>query len=181
MKMRIDDIPESGKTLDFQWDEKHFHDFFSPDDPVELGLAHPLDVHLEIYRQSDHVRITGSVQGALRAACHRCLKPFEWTLDESVDAYLMQAPEGMTEDEEIEVDSEEEMDLEFFEGDVIDIDRFVLEQIFLAIPYKLLCSESCRGICPGCGADLNDEECKCKGGASASLFTVLKGLKGDLP
>lgn len=177
MKMRIDDIPESGKTLDFQMDENRFRDFLSQDDPDDLGLAHPLDVHLELYRLPDHVRITGSVGGALRASCHRCLKPFEWTLDEKVDTYLVQAPEGTKEDEEVEIDGEEEMDFEFFEGDAIDIDRLVLEQVFLAVPYKLLCSDSCRGICPGCGADLNEEQCKCKGGGDASPFAVLKGLK----
>jgi len=31
----------------------------------------------------------------------------------------------------------------------------------LSIPMKLLCREDCQGICPGCGANLNQEACRC--------------------
>ena len=44
----------------------------------------------------------------------------------------------------------------------IDLSPFLSEMILLNHPIKMVCSEDCKGICPNCGADLNNEECKCQ-------------------
>lgn len=43
----------------------------------------------------------------------------------------------------------------------IDLTPFIEEYLVLSIPMKVVCAEDCKGICPGCGADLNKEACKC--------------------
>ncbi|RMG61535.1 MAG: DUF177 domain-containing protein, partial [Calditrichaeota bacterium] len=43
----------------------------------------------------------------------------------------------------------------------IDLSDQLKEYLILAVPMKMLCKEDCRGICPGCGADLNSEACRC--------------------
>jgi uncharacterized protein len=64
--------------------------------------------------------------------------------------------------------------LVFFRGDEIDFKDAVQEQVVLALPYKPLCRETCRGLCPRCGADLNTETCSCTSEPAASPFAVLK-------
>lgn len=46
-------------------------------------------------------------------------------------------------------------------GNYLDIDKNVREEILINFPMKVLCSDGCKGICPGCGVNLNHQECKC--------------------
>ena len=44
----------------------------------------------------------------------------------------------------------------------LDLAQLAREDIILALPSKLLCKEDCKGLCPQCGANLNDAPCQCK-------------------
>lgn len=174
MRIRVDEIPESGKLLRFHWDQNRFSHFLPPEDPFQLELLHPLNVKLEIRRETDHIRVTGTIKGSLRTACHRCLTTFAHPLDETVDIYLME-DKGDLSEEEIELETED-LDYEFFDGEVIEIDQLVAEQVFLSLPFKVLCSDDCRGLCPRCGANLNEESCECDKTPIDSPFSILKGI-----
>lgn len=43
----------------------------------------------------------------------------------------------------------------------IDVGKRLREEIILGFSLRILCRPDCRGICPGCGADLNSEKCDC--------------------
>ncbi|MDA8308598.1 MAG: DUF177 domain-containing protein [Deltaproteobacteria bacterium] len=179
MRIRIDEIPESGRTLSFHWDQEMLGRFASADDPFSLKLLRPVNVVLFLDKRPDHIRITGTIKGALEVACHRCLKPFALPMDERVDIYLV-TEEKIARDDEIELEPDELL-YEFFDGEVIEVDRLVAEQIFLALPVKVLCSEDCKGICPRCGANLNEEACRCKTDSSPSPFAKLRLVKKPRP
>jgi len=174
MRIRVDEIPESGRILRFHWDQSRFSHFLSPEDPFQMELLHPLNVNLEVRKEVDHIRITGTIEGILRTGCHRCLATFARPLNETVDIYLMEEKGDLSEDE-IELETED-LDYEFFDGEVIEIDQLVAEQIFLSLPFKVLCSDDCRGLCPRCGANLNEESCGCGRISRDSPFSVLKGI-----
>jgi len=178
MRIRVDEIPESGRFLHFHWDEGRFNEFLSPDDPFEIRLARPVNVDLQIQKRPDHIRIEGNIEATLQVVCHRCLTSFLYPMEEEVDVYLIEEQTTPPEEEiELEV---EELEQEFFDGEVIDVDQLIAEQIFLALPYKVLCAETCRGICPACGANLNEEECKCEKSTDESPFAALESLKRQL-
>jgi uncharacterized protein len=174
MRIRVDEIPESGRLLHFHWDEQRFRQLLSPDDPFELGLERPLNVDLEIHRHPDHIKIEGSIEAVLTLDCHRCLSRFTRPFSEPVDIVLVKE-RAETESEELELQWEDQ-DYDFFDGEVIEIDHLVVEQVFLALPVKVLCSESCKGLCSGCGANLNEEPCKCAKPAKASPFDKLSAI-----
>ena len=46
-------------------------------------------------------------------------------------------------------------------GNVIDLDDVIREQVYLSLPIKRLCRETCSGLCPSCGLNLNKEQCQC--------------------
>lgn len=180
MRVRVDEIPDSGRTLSFHWDQEMLGRFVAPDDPFNLKLDGPVEAVLHLDKRTDHVRITGTLKGALEVGCHRCLRPFRLPLDERVDIYLV-TEEHMPGGEEKELDADELL-YEFFDGEVIEVDRLVAEQVFLTLPVKVLCSEDCRGICPGCGANLNEEPCRCKADdRSGSPFAKLRLVKKPEP
>lgn len=181
MRIRVDEIPESGRFLHLHWDQDRLSQFLPPDDPFELELIRPVNVDLEIVKGAEHIRIQGSIKGVLQVACHRCLSPFPMPLDETVDIFLMDERKAPEEEEEEKELTEEDLDYQFFDGEVLEIDELIAEQIFLALPFKVLCSETCLGLCPRCGVNLNEESCKCKENTDDSPFAKLKAIKDRLP
>lgn len=178
MRIRVDEIPDSGRFLHFHWNEDRLNEFLVPDDPVQMELARPINVRLEIQKRPDHIHIQGTIEGALRLSCHRCLTDFVWPLNEEVDTLLLTEQTG--EEEEVELEAED-LEYDFFDGEVIEIDQLVAEQIFLALPYKVLCSEMCRGLCPQCGTNLNEASCNCANETKNSPFATLEKIKKQLP
>jgi uncharacterized protein len=178
MRIRVDEIPESGRALRLHWDEERLRQFVPPDDPFNPRLIRPVNVTLNVSKTVDHVRVTGKIEGSLEVDCHRCLRTFSFLLNEDVDIYLIEEDRDPEEDEK-ELDTEE-LVYDFFDGEVIEIDRLIAEQIFLALPVKVLCSEDCRGICPNCGANLNEEPCQCKADNRGSPFAKLASFKSRL-
>ena len=63
-------------------------------------------------------------------------------------------------DEEVEID-EGEAELGFYEKNGIELEDVLREQVLLALPMQRVCSESCKGICPGCGKNRNEHACGC--------------------
>lgn len=57
--------------------------------------------------------------------------------------------------------TEEGEDLYPYRGDVLDLTQALLDEAALALPMRMLCKEDCKGLCPVCGADLNDGDCGC--------------------
>jgi uncharacterized protein len=55
----------------------------------------------------------------------------------------------------------DDLDLSTFDGEGIDVDELVTEELLLAVPDQILCSENCKGICATCGVDRNLTECGC--------------------
>ena len=56
-------------------------------------------------------------------------------------------------------DDEEEFLL--LEDGKLDLSEVVCDQIVMEMPYRFLCREDCKGLCPKCGQDLNVERCSC--------------------
>lgn len=83
--------------------------------------------------------------------CDRCLKPLIRELTVRLDRPVSK---------EADEDSEEET--VYAENDVIDLSLLCYEGLCEHLPYKHLCSEDCKGLCPYCGTDLNEAACPCK-------------------
>ena len=111
----------------------------------------------------DEYLFTGTVAGTYEAHCDRCLdevsQPFDvpvlWSFRAGGAA---EGPFAELTDEELE---EEEMSTFGFEGSEIQLGPQVWEELVLNAPLKILCSETCAGLCPRCGANLNRDACAC--------------------
>jgi uncharacterized protein len=178
MRIRVDEIPESGRFLHFHWDDARLRQYLPEADPFEFKLVRPVNVDLEIQKRSDHIHVQGTIRGTLQVACHRCLNAIPWPLNETVEVFLVEGDEPEP-SEEMELEPND-LDYEFFDGVVIEIDRLVAEQVFLSLPVKILCSEKCLGLCPRCGANLNEERCQCEKGTGSSPFAALEAIRTRL-
>jgi len=139
---------------------------------ARLRLAHPPTISGEIRRDGRRAHVQGRVLAGVQVECDRCLAWIELPVDSTFkleyvtqEDYLAQQADELTEDD---------LDLTVFDGEVIDIDELVTEEILLAVPDHLLCKEDCKGICPGCGVDRNSVDCDC---ATAEVDPRWAGLK----
>ena len=110
----------------------------------------------------DFVEISGTVTADFATSCHACGE--EAKVKVSFDIFTTYRREP----------AEDEYELE---GNEVDFDKMILENIRLNLPVKILCKEDCKGICPICRKNLNVEKCDCKtDGKTDSPFDVLNKL-----
>jgi len=152
MKVDVCNISRDGEPLDVE---------VCGEDVVELcpGIAVADNVRFKgrAAKRGDDLTVCGTAQGAFQVTCSRCLAEFTLPFSVSVAVvYMLEAGPGNALDK---VDSA----CEQLSYDGIDIDLVppVRDELILEAPVKPLCSPECRGLCPGCGVDLNRELCKC--------------------
>ena len=157
--------------------EVQVRDDVPPDHPMwegsDVSLPGPLHVDLTARSVGEGVFVRGTVRGTLRLPCRRCLVETEHRLDETVDFLF----------DEIRDDEEDDMEGEVYalpaRGDELDLTEAVREQVLLRVPQYVVCREECRGLCPRCGADLNEAPCDCGPEEEDSPWGALKTIKFD--
>ena len=124
-------------------------DYSFPQD--DESFATPVSVAGSVENRTGIVRISATAKFDYAAVCARCNKPLLRHATVPVKHVLV-----------THLDGEEDSD-EFIvvENRKLDVDGLVSEDVYLAIPYKMLCKPDCKGLCPVCGADLNEGPCSC--------------------
>jgi DUF177 domain-containing protein len=138
-------------------------------------LTGPTELDLQATRAGKKVSLAGSIRAAVEFECDRCLKPLAVAVDQSFDL-LYVPPLGVAEEHEL---GEDDLSIGFYQGDEIDVGDLAREQIELAIPMARLCRENCAGLCPDCGANLNETECACRLQQVDSRWEALKEFKSN--
>ncbi len=149
-------------------------------DPSALGFDGKLELDIRISTtDSLSYHVHGDISYRVKTECRRCLRPVSANRNVEVRGMYSFA-EGL---ERLEL-SEEERELQGIlplaaDSDCIDLTDLVRESVVLDYPRFLLCSEDCRGLCPGCGADLNEETCRCSSQAVDPRWSKLIDLKKE--
>lgn len=107
------------------------------------------------------VQANGDISGVVRMTCDRCSRGYDKGLYSEFNLTYLPIEFCPTEREEIRLTTKD-LDISYYRDDKIEIHEMVREQIYLMIPIKSLCKEDCKGLCSGCGANLNYEKCNCK-------------------
>lgn len=131
--------------LDFEFDfsSYEFNGVFPFTTPVKLKG--------EITNSAGIVTVKGKINFVLEICCDRCAAEVKLPFEVEMDHGLVSSLNDEENDEYILI---EDMKL--------DIAELTSEDIYLALPAKILCSEDCKGVCAKCGADLNEGPCSCK-------------------
>jgi len=105
------------------------------------------------------IRVSGSYTVEMISQCDRCLAPVRHPLKAEFDLYYRPASD-VPEEEEVKIDAGE-AEIGFYD-DGLELEDILREQVLLALPMQRVCSETCKGICPGCGRNRNEAACDCK-------------------
>lgn len=133
------------------------------------------ELDLQATRASDKVRLVGSINALVAFECDRCLKPIEMPVSQSFDLVYL-PPLGIGDEHEL---GDQDLDTGFYQGEAIDVDDLVREQVELALPMARLCTEECQGLCPECGANLNQGRCSCTSEESDPRWAALRQLRSE--
>ena len=143
--------------------------------PDLYSFAEPLSWSADITNTGDALLVQGEVEGTARTACARCLEPVDIDLLGEIEGYFVL--DGETHPEDLEDD-----EFSLLPADHrIDLEPLMKAGLLLDVPYVPLCDDDCKGICPECGANLNEGDCGCSAKAddeamSKSPFAALKDL-----
>jgi uncharacterized protein len=120
------------------------------------------------------IRAKGHVKVRLQAECDRCLEPSDFLLDSSFELYYRPVAEGYGEEKVLDAG---EAEMGFYEGDGLELNDVLREFVLLTLPMQRLCSENCKGICPLCGQNRNQNNCSCPTTVSDNRWAALKELR----
>ena len=133
---------------------------FEPQDE-DYRVATPVELSMDVEKAGTGVfRVAGRAVTRLQLECGRCLEEFEVPVDARFELRYVPQPDAATEGER-EI-GEDDLTTSFYREGTLDVIEMLREQFQLALPMKPLCAESCRGLCPDCGANLNRTACGCK-------------------
>ncbi len=138
-------------------------------DPV-MGLESPLVFSATLSPLGERFLLEGKIHGTLRLRCDRCLEEYQSEIKQDFFLVLTRKGGPMELDKEL---GPEDIWEELIQGDELDLDPIVKEQVYLFLPMKCLCHDGCLGICPNCGSNLNKEECSCKSTKGNPVFQKL--------
>lgn len=138
------------------------------DNICELDFADDLKTSLEIANRHGRVEITGIVDTAVQLSCSRCLTDFIQPVHAQFVAQVVSNDSDCPE-------SEEHVDvLCLSESGQLELTDFVIETVDLHLPWVPLCRPECSGLCPQCGANLNEGSCSCRSDKIDPRWQVLK-------
>lgn len=159
MNYRVEDILEEGIGVqgkcERDWLGRSFQDHQWP----EIVFTTPASYTMHLSRSGALISVSGSLNVMVELPCSRCLKKNTYPLDPEFEFVL--APATMKNlPHEMEL-QQEELNIDFYDGEVIDLAQIVRNQIILTVPFSPLCHPDCKGLCPSCGKNKNKESCEC--------------------
>ena len=123
-------------------------------DHPEYRPLSPLQYDLTAVAADDRILVTGRLGCDMRMQCSRCLDTIEETIhvpfEEQFRVVKDEDEEASVEEEAVPVTEER-----------IDLAPYVMEEFVVQLPYAPLCSDNCKGLCPECGTNLNEQSCGC--------------------
>jgi uncharacterized protein len=152
-------------------------DFLDTEQPLT-----DLTYTISVFKAKDEVFVNGTVECQLEDLCYRCLKPTTEHIKGVIEATYVYGNENDTKDKEKELESLE--NVIYYVGSEIDLFDRVIEALIISIPQRFLCDENCKGLCPFCGEDLNENPshtCElAEKFEEESVFSKLSALKDNL-
>lgn len=146
--------------------------------PVQgCSYAAPVELDAILTGKEKEFKLQGSIKAHLMLTCDRCLTTFEQDIEDTLDLVFIPRTE-MEGEPEVELTKDDLNVASYI--DSIDLCQVIDEQLILALPMKILCSDNCPGLCPQCGKNLSKGSCSCSDDRVDDRLIVLMDVKKRL-
>ncbi len=174
MRLRIDDITAEAKSISFLQPEEQVNRLLTLGPVREYRAGGPIAVRLQHYRAGMELFFEGEISAQVLASCARCAEEFASRSERPFRFVLAPRAVGDGADGGLRA---EDLEFSLYDGEDIDLAPLIAEQLLLGLPSRALCRDDCRGLCPGCGTNLNLHRCVCEPRAEDPRLAVLRSLK----
>jgi len=147
---------------------------------LELDCTAPVTGRVVFTNTGNLLVIQGRVETKLRTECPRCITPVVSRVEAEVDEEFTvehDQVKGRADDEEGFVDPT--LASLWEGGHLLNLTELMRQSIVLSQPPEPLCREDCRGLCPHCGTNLNEETCECEEPSDSPFAALASLLPGD--
>jgi len=174
--VNIQTLPEEGITISEEFERGWLsnipeYGFVNEEayikDSIKLGGT--------LVKEGNSLRLRGRVEFTIRTLCSRCGEEMDFGIDSRVDLALMPGNSDVAEMEKVL--TPEDVNRLYYQGTEVDLTPYFQEQIALDVPMQFLCCNDCKGICPECLANLNQDRCRCVKQVGDPRLSVLRQLK----
>jgi uncharacterized protein len=184
MKILVERLEETPTDIAFEAGPAWWRAWMPSDRSPAREPDEPFEVALRAHLMGEDLYLEGAITGALDVECSRCLACYRQALHQTFRLVLAPAGSRVPADPEgaaaLARDGwclEEEIEAGWYRGSELDLGAFLHEIVALELPVKPLCREDCAGLCPRCGADLNNDPCECAEVPADSPFAALAALR----
>lgn len=154
-----------GEPFPFAWEGKLEQQTYSGDPVRFVGTGKLIGTY--VY-DGKTFRVDAEAEASYETTCARCNKPMVQKLSFSLTEHFVRSVYKTPDDE-----------LYPYEGEKLDLQEAFFDNLFLEMPMTTVCSETCKGLCPICGADLNRGQCDCQKSKIDARFSALESLLND--
>jgi uncharacterized protein len=150
------------------------HEYHISAEPSIIGLddtfSSTIEIDAKIDKTARQIYLTTNITASGRFQCDRCLDEFDQPVAGSYAVCYVhnEADVRSNPDEEFITISLDTVELDLTEN--------IRETILFSVPLKLLCKDTCRGLCPQCGTNKNLEACNCAQETSNPRWQGLQDL-----
>ena len=143
-----------------------------------IGRAQLVEEHHGKHQSINDIRIVGELSTRVELACARCLEPIHREVSRKFE--LLYRPQGSDAGKEELSVTAAEAEVGYYQGEGLLLEDVLREQLLLALPLKAICREDCKGLCPHCGRNLNNEQCNCAEPVEDPRWSALKDIREKL-
>jgi uncharacterized protein len=142
------------------------------------GRAEVLHEHRGPKEIVSDIRLRGKFSGKFHVPCARCIEPVEIPLAAEFD--LIFRPVGADAGPPERSITAPETEIGYYQKDSLLLDDVLREQVLLSLPVRTLCKPDCKGLCPRCGVNRNNQPCHCEESQSDPRWEALSGLRSRI-
>ena len=147
--------------------------------PVKaIGRAEIVEEHHGKHQVIKDIRLRGKLSAILELQCARCLEPVRQEVRREFE--LLYRPLGADAGRDELSVTDAEAEIGYYQGEGLLLEDVLREQVLLALPLKVTCREDCKGLCPQCGKNLNQEQCSCSVEVEDPRWAALKDVRSRL-
>ncbi len=142
------------------------------------GRAEVLHEHRGPKEIVSDIRLRGGFSGKFHVPCARCIEPVEIPLAAEFD--LIFRPVGADAGPPERSITAPETEIGYYQRDSLWLADVLREQVLLSLPVRTLCKPDCKGLCPHCGVNRNNQSCHCEENQSDPRWEALSGLRSRI-